>query len=343
MAQKQNRTEINSLGEFGLIERLSQLIQLRNPTTVQGIGDDAAVFNHKQHSVVSSDLLVEAIHFDLSFTPLKHLGFKAVAVNVSDIVAMNALPTQIIADIGLSNRFSVEAVEELYKGMEIACEAYGADLAGGDTTSSYAGLAISITAIGQARKQDLVYRKGAKVNDVICVTGDLGAAFLGLKTLQREKEVFKANPEMQPQLEDSKYTVMRQLKPEARADLIHEFRELDVRPSAMIDLSDGLASDLQHICRASDVGALLLEEHVPIDKQAYEAALSFNMDPITAALNGGEDYELCFTIDPKTFEKIEHLPDITPIGVIKDKKQGMQLKTRGEQVIPLQAQGWTAF
>jgi thiamine-monophosphate kinase len=340
----EKRTEISELGEFGLIEQLAKSVTLKNPSTLKGIGDDAAVLDAGgQVTVVSTDLLVEGIHFDLSYTPLPHLGFKAVAVNVSDIAAMNAIPTQITVSIGLSNRFSVEAVEALYEGIHAACEQYGVDLVGGDTTASRSGLVISVTAIGLAQKEQLSYRSGAKAGDILCVTGDLGAALVGLQILEREKQVYLANPNMKPELE--KYTVItgRQLRPDARMDIIHELREMAVVPTSMMDVSDGLASEIFHICKASGVGATIYEDKLPIDKQTFDTAIELNLDPITCILNGGEDYELLFTIDQKDFSKLEKHPDIHFIGHITKAEEGKYLVTKSGTTAQLKAQGWKHF
>ena len=340
----EKRTEISELGEFGLIEQLAKSVTLKNPSTLKGIGDDAAVLDAGgQVTVVSTDLLVEGIHFDLSYTPLPHLGFKAVAVNVSDIAAMNAIPTQITVSIGLSNRFSVEAVEALYEGIHAACEQYGVDLVGGDTTASRSGLVISVTAIGLAQKEQLSYRSGAKAGDILCVTGDLGAALVGLQILEREKQVYLANPNMKPELE--KYTVItgRQLRPDARMDIIHELREMEVVPTSMMDISDGLASEIFHICKASGVGATIYEDKLPIDKQTFDTAIELNLDPVTCILNGGEDYELLFTIDQKDFSKLEKHPDIHFIGHITKADEGKYLVTKSGTVAQLKAQGWKHF
>ncbi len=339
------RTELKELGEFGLIERLNRDTLIQQKSTIKGIGDDAAVLDYggEDYTLVSTDLLVEGVHFDLSYFPLKHLGYKAVAVNVSDIAAMNGTPSQITVGIALSNRFSVEAVEELYQGMYLACENYGVDLVGGDTTSSLSGLMISVTALGSVPKQEIAYRSGAKKGDILCVTGDLGAAYLGLQALIREKEVFLANPEMQPELTGLDYIVAKQLRPDARTNIIHELRELALVPSSMIDVSDGLASELLHLCKNSEVGAFVFEDKIPIDKLSYETAISFNLVPTTCALNGGEDYELLFTISQPEYEKIKLHPGISTIGYIVDKSEGLWLKTRGGSEVKITAQGWTHF
>lgn len=347
MAEQENqtkRTDVNSLGEFGLIEHLTQQFPLLNASTKRGIGDDAAVIdNGKFQTVVSTDMLVEGIHFDLMYTPLKHLGYKSVVVNLSDIYAMNAFPRQITVSIALSNRFSVEALEELYAGIYLACEQYGVDLIGGDTTSSNKGLIISVTAIGQGEADKLAYRSGAKAGDLICITGDVGAAYLGLQILEREKQVYLSSPEVKPDLEEQAYCIGRQLKPEARRDMIVQFDKAGIVPTAMIDVSDGVASELFHICRASGVGAFLEESGVPIHPDAQMLALKFKLDPITCALSGGEDYELLFTIDPKDVEKVKYLPDIYIAGEITPAADGVKLHTKGGNIHPLQAQGWVHF
>jgi thiamine-monophosphate kinase len=338
-------TPLSDIGEFALIHRLQQKIEHRQPSTVLGIGDDAAIIGPAagHEVVVSTDLLVEGIHFDLMFCPLRHLGYKAVAVNVSDIAAMNAQPTQIVVALSTGPRFTVEAIEELYAGMRLACEAYGVDLVGGDTTSSRGGLTLAITALGQVPAGQAVRRSGGKPTDILCVSGDLGAAFLGLQVLEREKQVFLADPETQPELGNYEYVVQRQLRPEARLDIIHELRELGVRPTSMIDISDGLASEIMHLCAASGTGARLFSEFLPLANPTLEAAAEFNLDPITCALNGGEDYELLFTVPVADHAKIKNHPDITVIGHLTEKDDAVNLITKGGQAVPLQAQGWTAF
>lgn len=338
------RTDVNTLGEFGLIEHLTRDFPLRQPSSLRGVGDDAAViFNGALATVVSTDMLVEGIHFDLAYTPLKHLGYKAVVVNLSDICAMNALPRQITVSIALSNRFSVEALDDLYVGIRAACERYGVDLVGGDTTSSPKGLVISITAIGAVEPERLAYRSGAKVGDLICITGDLGGAYLGLQLLEREKRIWQENPDVQPDLEQQQYIVGRQLKPEARTDMVEAFRKNDLKPTAMIDISDGLASEMFHICQQSQVGALVEESGVPIHPDTQLQALAFKLDPITCALSGGEDYELLFTIDPKDVDKVRFLPDIYIAGEIVDAKDGVKLNSKGGKLHDLKAQGWRHF
>ena len=340
----EKRTEINQLGEFGLIDRIGKGVKLVNDSTVKGIGDDAAVIaaSGKQR-VITTDMLLEGIHFDLSYIPLHHLGYKAVAVNVSDVAAMNAIPKQITVNIGLSNRFSVEAVEALYEGIHAACKSYNVDLIGGDTTASYSGLVLSITAIGEAEDGTIALRSGAKKGEIVCATGDLGGAYVGLQVLEREKQEFKANPQMQPQLDNYKYIVQRQLKPEARMDIIHELAEQKIVPTSMIDVSDGLASELLHICRNSGVGVQVYEENLPIDKQTYDTAVEFGLDPITCVMNGGEDYELLFTIRQDDYEKLKNHPDIHFIGYVTEHAGKANLITKGGNVVELKAQGFNHF
>jgi thiamine-monophosphate kinase len=342
MAEK--RTEIADLGEFGLIDRIKNNFSTQNITSLKGIGDDAAVIDiGAENLLVSTDMLLEGIHFDLSYMPLQHLGYKAVAVNVSDIAAMNGKPEQIVISLGLSNRFSLQAVDMLYEGIQAACKNYKVDLVGGDTSTSASGLVISITAIGRAAKEKTVLRSGAKVNDIICVTGDLGAAFIGLQILEREKEVFQTNPQMQPDLEKYEYVVGRQLKPEARMDIIHEFAEKNIVPTSMIDISDGLASELLHLGKNSNLGIKIFEEKIPIDSETYDTAIEFKIDPTTAALNGGEDYELLFTIKPSDFELLKNHPDIHFIGHTHDNASQNVMISKIGTVVPIQAQGWKHF
>lgn len=335
------QTPLSTLGEFGLIDRLTEKIQLQHKSTIKGVGDDAAVLEYKNKQiVVTTDLLTEGIHFNLMYVPLKHLGYKAVVVNLSDVFAMNAEPRQITVSIAISNKFSVEAVDELYSGIYLACEKYGVDLVGGDTTSSMTGLAISITAIGEVEKDDLVYRNGAKVNDLICVSGDLGGAYMGLQLLERENEVFKVNPKEQPNLEGYDYILERQLKPEARGDVMRAFKSLGVKPTAMIDISDGLSSEIMHICKQSKVGCAIYEDKIPLDFQTRKFAEELSINPLVAALNGGEDYELLFTVPLEDHDKIKNDPDITIIGHIAEAGDGTNLITGAGAAIPLQAQGW---
>ncbi|WP_026754546.1 thiamine-phosphate kinase [Sediminibacter sp. Hel_I_10] len=342
--KNQQRTALENLGEFGLINHLTENFEIKKSSTIKGIGDDAAVLDFKNKQVVvTTDLLIENVHFDLSYVPLKHLGYKAVMVNLSDVYAMNAEATQITVSIAVSNRFPLEALEELYAGIETAAKVYDVDVVGGDTTSSTTGLLISITAIGQAEAKDIVYRKGAKPNDLVVVTGDIGAAYMGLQVLEREKEVFKVNPQNQPDLEAYTYIIERQLKPEARKDIIKLLTDLEVKPTSMMDISDGLSSEIIHICKQSEVGVELYENKIPLDPQVISTCEEFNIDSTTIALNGGEDYELLMTIDQKDFDKIKGNPNLTVIGYITEKDRGMHLITRGEQVIPIIAKGWNAL
>jgi thiamine-monophosphate kinase len=339
--KSQQKTALDNLGEFGLISHLTNQFKIINAYTKVGIGDDAAVLNFNADDVViSTDLLLEGVHFDLAYMPLKHLGFKAVAVNVSDICAMNAKATQITVSIAVSNRFGVEALEELYAGIKIACDKYQVDLVGGDTTSSQKGLIISITAIGHAKKEDLVYRSGAKPNDLIVVTGDLGGAFMGLQVLEREKQVFLVNPQSQPDLTAYAYIIERQLKPEARIDVKDLLEKLDVKPTAMIDISDGLSSEIIHICKASKVGCQIFEEKIPMDPELIATCEEFNLSSATVTLNGGEDYELLFTIALDDFEKIKANPNFTVIGHIQEEAKGVNLISRLNQTIPIKARGF---
>ena len=337
-------TDVNTLGEFGLIDHLTKEFAIVQPSTVKGVGDDAAVIdNGALCTVVSTDMLVEGIHFDLSYVPLRHLGYKAVVVNLSDIYAMNAFPKQVTVSIAISNRYSVEALDELYAGIRAACEAYQVDLVGGDTASSPKGMTISVTAIGQAEKDKIVYRSGTRPGDLICITGDLGAAYLGLQLLEREKRIWLENPDVQPDLENQKYAVGRQLKPEARRDMIEAFRKNSLLPTSMIDISDGLASELFHLCKQSGTGALIEESGVPIHPESEMLALKFKLDPITCALNGGEDYELLFTIDPQDVEKVKYLPEIYIAGEMLEATAGIKLNTKGGNLHTLKAQGWVHF
>ncbi|MFD2100288.1 thiamine-phosphate kinase [Flagellimonas iocasae] len=338
------RTSLEELGEFGLIDHLTQNFELHHPSSKMGIGDDAAVLDFKdKKTVVSTDMLVEGVHFDLSYTPLKHLGYKSVMVNLSDIYAMNAEATQVTVSIAVSNRFPLEALEEFYAGVALACKLYNVDLVGGDTTSSNKGMLISVTALGMAQEKDIVYRKGAKPNDLLVVTGDLGGAYLGLQVLEREKEVFKVNPESQPDLEPYSYIVERQLKPEARKDIVELLKKLEVKPTSMIDISDGLSSEILHLCKRSDVGCNLFEDKIPLDPTVISTSEEFQMDSTMIALSGGEDYELLFTIAQADFPKIKANPNLTVIGHITDKSEGAHLITRAETKIPLKAQGWNSF
>ncbi len=338
------KTSIAELGEFGLINHLTKYFKIQNKSTIKGIGDDCAVVSNKEEEmVVSTDLLVEGVHFDLSYMPLKHLGYKAIMVNLSDVYAMNARAEQVTVSIAISNRFPLEALEELYAGIQLACDTYKVDLIGGDTTSSTTGMLISATAIGSAKKENIVYRNGAKPTDLIVVTGDLGGAYLGLQVLEREKEVFKVNPQNQPDLDSYSYIIERQLKPEARKDVIGLIDSLEVKPTSMIDISDGLSSEIMHICTQSKVGCNLYEEKFPLDPQVISTCEEFDIDSTMVALSGGEDYELLFTVSIKDFDKIKGNPNFTIIGHITEENEGMNLVTRANQQIKLKAQGWNSF
>lgn len=341
MSTDSKQTNISELGEFGLIDRLTKSIKLKNASTIKGVGDDAAILNYEGNQVVvSTDLLTEGIHFNLMYVPLKHLGYKAVVVNLSDIFAMNAVPKQITVSIAISGKFSVEAVDEIYSGIHLACETYDVDLVGGDTTSSLTGLTICITAIGEAKKEDVVLRSGAKANDLLCVSGDLGGAYMGLQLLERENEVFKVNQNIQPQLDGYNYILERQLKPEARGDIISAFKRLGIKPTSMIDISDGLSSEVMHLCNNSGTGCSVFEEKIPMDMQTKKMAEELSINPLVAALNGGEDYELLFTIPLADHEKIKNDPDFTIIGHMTEASEGTNLVTAAGSAIPLQAQGW---
>lgn len=342
--KNQEKTSLESLGEFGLIDHLTKNFKIIHTSTIKGIGDDAAVLDFKNKKVVvSTDLLVENVHFDLSYMPLKHLGYKSVMVNLSDIYAMNAKATQITVSIAVSNRFPLEALEELYAGIATAADKYKVDLVGGDTTSSTKGMLISITAIGEAIEEDIVYRSGAKPNDLLVVSGDVGGAYMGLQILEREKEVFKVNPNNQPDLEPYSYIVERQLKPEARKDVPELLKELSVHPTSMIDISDGLSSEILHLCKNSKVGVNLYEDKIPLDPTVISACEEFNLDSTTVALSGGEDYELLFTIDQKEFPKIKGNPNFSVVGHTTEENEGAFLISRNNSKIPLTAQGWNSL
>jgi thiamine-monophosphate kinase len=345
MLENSSNMSLAELGEFGLINHLTKTIQLKNESSKKGVGDDAAIIKYQQgkDTVISTDMLAEGVHFNLSYVPLKHLGYKAVAVNLSDIAAMSAVPKQITVSIAVSSRFTVDALEELYLGIYIACEKYGVDLIGGDTTSSNSGLIISVTAIGEVEEGKAVCRNTAKEGDLLVVTGDLGGAYMGLQLLEREYSVFKENPKIQPELEGFDYILERQLKPEARIDMIKLLNDLEVQPTAMIDISDGLASEILHICNQSEVGCKLYEEKIPIDPQTYQSARDFHLDPTVCALNGGEDYELLFTVKQSDYDKIKGNPNLTVIGHITDKASGVNLITKTDTVSPITAQGWDSF
>jgi thiamine-monophosphate kinase len=338
------RTSISQLGEFGLIEHLTKNFEVKQPTTVKSIGDDAAVLNFgDKKAVISTDLLIEGVHFDLSYMPLRHLGYKAVVVNLSDICAMNAKPTQITVSVAVSNRFPLEAMEELFDGIALAAKFYNVDVIGGDTTSSQKGLIISITAIGEANEEEIVYRNGAKSTDLLVVSGDLGSAYMGLQVLEREKQVFQVNPNNQPDLDAYSYLIERQLKPEARTDIRTLLFALQIKPTAMIDISDGLSSEIIHICKQSKVGCNLYEEKIPVDPQFINVCEEFSIDSTTVAINGGEDYELLFTIALEDFDKIKGNPNFTVIGHLTEETEGIHLITRANTKIPLKARGWDAL
>ena len=340
----QSRTSVASLGEFGLIDHLTKHFTVTQTSTIKSIGDDAAVLDFgTKKVVVSTDLLVEGVHFDLAYMPLKHLGYKAVVANVSDICAMNATPTQITVSIAVSNRFPLEALEELFAGITSASKFYGVDVIGGDTTSSQKGLIISITAIGEANLEDIVYRNGAQATDLLVVSGDIGAAYMGLQVLEREKQVFQVNPNNQPDLEPYTYLIERQLKPEARRDLKELFEKLELKPTSMIDVSDGLSSEVMHLCKQSGVGCNLYEEKIPVDPQLINVCEEFNIDITTIALSGGEDYELLFTIKMEDYGKIKANPNFTVIGHMTQESEGMHLITRANTKIELKARGWNAL
>jgi thiamine-monophosphate kinase len=338
------RTSLSQLGEFGLIDHLTNQFEITQTSTLKGIGDDAAVLDFGDKKVVvSTDLLIEGVHFDLAYMPLKHLGYKAVVVNVSDICAMNAKPTQITVSVAVSNRFPLEALEELFAGINLAAKAYKVDVIGGDTTSSQKGLILSITALGEASTEELVYRYGAKVNDLLVVSGDLGAAYMGLQVLEREKQVFQVNPNSQPDLEAYSYLIERQLKPEARTDVRTLLHALEINPSSMIDISDGLSSEILHLCKQSEVGCNLYEDKLPLDPQLISVCEEFQLDSTTVAINGGEDYELLFTVGMDDFDKLKGNPNFTIIGHMVEATEGMHLITRANTKIPLKARGWNAL
>ena len=340
----EQRTEIASLGEFGLIEHLTKNFEIQNASTILSIGDDAAVIDHfGKQTVISSDMLVEGIHFDLMYTPLKHLGYKSVIVNLSDIYAMNATPTHITLNIAFSNRFSVEALNDFYEGVYAACEKYGVDLIGGDTSSSQKGFIISVTAIGEITPEKIVKRSGAKKGDLLCVSGDLGSAFLGLTLLEREKKIYLEHPEVQPDLEGEQYIISRLLKPEARRETIEFFERSNILPTSMMDVSDGLSSETLHICKQSNVGCVLYEDKIPVNDQAKQYAYKLELDPTACALSGGEDYELVFTVPQSDYEKLVLNEQISVIGYITDIEEGAHIITKGGSTHVLTAQGWNAF
>jgi thiamine-monophosphate kinase len=338
------RTEISSLGEFGLIDHLTRNIEIRNASTILGVGDDAAVIDHfGKQTVITTDLLIEGVHFDLMYTPLRHLGYKSVVVNLSDVYAMNAIPTQITLSLAFSNRFSVEALDEFYEGVLAACEHYDVDLIGGDTSTAQKGLVISVTALGEVTPDKFVKRSTAKKGDLLCVTGYLGAAFLGLTLLEREKQIYLENPKIQPDLEGEKYVVGRLLKPEARKDIIEFFQASDIVPTAMMDVSDGLSSEILHICRQSRLGCVLYEDKIPVNDDIKNAAFKFGLDPTACALSGGEDYELLFTLPQSEYEKLVLNEQISVIGYMTEEEEGSHIITKGGNRYPITAQGWNAF
>jgi thiamine-monophosphate kinase len=335
-------TSLSELGEFGLIDKLTGGLEYRQKTTIKGVGDDAAVIKGRPtfHTLISTDLLIEGVHFDITYTPLKHLGYKAAIVNFSDMAAMNGKPKQIVVGLGISAKYTLEALEELYEGIKLACKLYNVDFVGGDTTSSKSGLFISVTVIGEVEKPLITWRSGAQQGDLICVSGDLGAAYMGLLVLEREKRVFQANPNMQPELSGNDYIIQRQLKPEARIDIVDKLKENNILPTSMIDVSDGLASETLHLCKNSNTGCMLYEEKIPIDQQTYDIAREFKIVPTVATLNGGEDYELLFTIKQSDYEKIQKIKDVSVIGYMTEPENGKRLITSDNHAIDLQAQGW---
>ena len=340
----EERTEIADLGEFGLIDHLTKNFEIQNVSTVLGVGDDAAVIDHfGKQTVITTDLLLEGIHFDLMYTPLKHLGYKSVMVNLSDIYAMNAIPTQITVSIGISNRISIEALNEFYEGIYIACEKHGVDLIGGDTSTSQKGFIISITAIGEVTPDKFVKRSTAQKGDLICVSGDLGGAFLGLTLMEREKKIYLENPKVQPDLEDESYIVGRLLKPEARKDIIEFFEKNEIVPTSMMDVSDGLSSEVLHLCKQSNLGCVIYEDKFPISDESRQAAYKFGLDPTVCALNGGEDYELIFTLKQEDHDKITLNEEISVIGYMTEMEAGTKLITKGGNEYPITAQGWNSF
>ena len=339
-----SRTEISEYGEFGLIHHLTKNIELQNASSVLGVGDDAAVIDHfGKQTVITTDMLIEGVHFDLAYTPLKHLGYKSVVVNLSDIYAMNAVPTQITLSIGISSRFSVEALDEFYDGVYAACEEYGVDLIGGDTCSSQKGFIVSVTAIGEITNDKIVQRSTAQKGDLICVSGDLGGAYIGLLFLEREKKIYLESPQIQPDLENEQYVIGRLLKPRARKDMVEFFESQNILPTSMMDISDGLSSELLHICQKSEVGCVIYEEKIPIAEDSKKAAYKFEIDPTACALSGGEDYELLFTIKQDDYEKITLNEQISVIGYITEAEEGTVIKTKGGNTHKITAQGWNAF
>ncbi|MDD3688343.1 MAG: thiamine-phosphate kinase [Bacteroidales bacterium] len=341
MDKKNKVTDISELGEFGLIDRLTSSFSVTNKDLIKGIGDDAAVFDSGDKCfLVTTDLLVEGIHFNLIYTPLKHLGYKSVVVNLSDLYAMNSLPRYITVSLAISKKFSVEALEQLYDGIKLACDRFDVELIGGDTTSSLSGLFINITAIGEAKKEDIVYRSGARKNDLVCVSGDLGGAYMGLQLLEREKEIFLQDPAIQPELKGYDYVIERQLKPEPRRDIIKQLKDAGIKPTSMIDISDGLSSEMLHLCKNSQLGCMIFEEKIPVHPQTADAAELFRLDPSLAAMNGGEDYELLFTVSLDQKEKIEKLHDVSIIGYMHEDKNTKLFVPRNGSELEITAQGW---
>lgn len=339
-----NRTEVNDYGEFGLIHHLTKNIELQNASSILGVGDDAAIIDHfGKQTVLTTDLLLEGVHFDLAYTPLKHLGYKSVVVNLSDVYAMNATPTQITMSIGVSSKVSVEALEEFYEGVYIACQEYGVDLVGGDTSASQKGFIISVTAVGEVNEEKVVKRSTAQKGDLICVSGDLGAAYIGLLFLEREKKIFLESPQVQPDLENESYVIGRLLKPKARKDIVEFLEQQNVLPTSMMDISDGLSSEILHICEKSGVGCVIYEEKIPVSEDSRNAAYKFEIDPTACALSGGEDYELLFTIKQDDYEKLTLNEQISVIGYITEAEQGAKIKTKGGNTFDVTAQGWNAF
>lgn len=344
MFENKEKTDISKLGEFGLIDHITSKFELKNRNTILGIGDDAAILkSDKLQQVISTDLYIENVHFDIMYTPLKHLGYKCITASISDICAMNAKPSQVLVSIALSSRYPLEAVEELYLGIQTACDNYKIDLIGGDTSSSKSGLHISVTAIGYANESAVVKRSGASEGDLLCVSGDLGGAYMGLQMLEREKQVFLDQKGMQPDLEGKDYIVGRQLRAEARVDMVEFFEEKEITPTAMIDISDGLSSEVFHLCKHSDIGMKVYEDKLPIDQQTYDTAIEFNLPPTTAAMNGGEDYELLFTLKQADYDKVKSSLDITVIGYCTAAHEGVELITKSGNVVPIEAQGWENF
>jgi thiamine-monophosphate kinase len=344
MFENKEKTDINKLGEFGLIRHLTNTIEVKQSTTVLGIGDDAAVLSsHNQHQVISTDLFVENIHFDLIYSPLKHIGYKCITASISDICAMNAVASQVLVSLAISSKYSLEALEELYDGMKIACDKYEVDFVGGDTSSSVTGLLISVTVIGFAAPNKIVKRSGAKAGDLLVVSGDLGGAYMGLQVLEREKQVFLDQKQMQPDLEGKDYIIGKQLRPEARIDIIELLDELHIIPTSMIDISDGLSSEVHHLCLSSAIGMKIYEDKLPIDQLTYDTALEYNLAPTTCAMNGGEDYELLFTLPQSDYDKVKNSIELTVVGYCTEPHEGLELITKSGNVVPLEAQGWENF